>query len=725
MKKVIIKIDGMSCSACSSSLEKYLNKQEGINASVNLVMRTALINYDQSKVTLDEIDKFIEDAGFKSLGEYKETKLKKDNRKLLLFVYLFLLLLMMYLMLSNMTKILLINFLNMHKYPIIYGLISMILTIPFIIYGLDIIKSGIHKLKHKTPNMDTLVTLGVITSFLYSLVNLILIIFGNKEQVHSLYFESVAMIIYFVKLGRFIEQKNIEKTGDAIKELVTITPEYATLKNGDRVGIDEVKKGNILLSKAGDKIAVDGVITKGSCHIDESFITGESTPSKKSVGDNVAAGSINLDGLIEYKALKIGKDSSISEIVRLVEESINSKMPISKLADKVSGIFVPIVIIIAIISFVVTLIISKNLSNSLITMVTVLVVSCPCAMGLATPLAVVSASGICAKNGILIKKSEHLELASKIKTIAFDKTGTLTYGELRISRLANYSDYDNDKLLSIIASLEINSNHPISRAFKSYNPKYEVTDFREIEGSGITGIIGRRTFYVGNNKLVRDLDIKNDYENIYESFLNLGNSVLYIIENKKIIGLVGIKDIVRKNTKKVINNLKNLGINVYMLSGDNQDTAGLIANSVGIENVYANLLPKEKLNILEDLKKISKVMMVGDGINDAPSLSASDIGVSIKGATSISKDSADIILLSDDLSKILMFINISKKTIRIIKQNLFWAFIYNILMIPVALGVFKGIGLTLSPSVASIAMTLSSLIVVFNSLRLRNYKNIK
>ncbi|MBR3660531.1 MAG: cadmium-translocating P-type ATPase [Bacilli bacterium] len=722
MKKIILKIDGMSCSACKESLEKYLNKQEGITANVNLVMALASINYDSEKVDTSNIEKFIEEAGFKSLGEYRFENNTKDNSKLLLIIYLILLLIIIYIMISNISNILLINYLNKDLYPIIYGSILLILTIPFIIYGFDIIKNGIFKLKHKSPNMDTLVTIGVIVSFIYSLVNLNLIIFGNKTLVNHLYFESCAMIIYFVKLGRFIDKNNKEKAKEAIEELVQITPEYARLQNGLKVTIDEVKEGDILIVRPGEKIAVDGIVTKGESHVLESFVTGESIPSKKKRNDNVLAGSINIDGVLEYKALKIGKNSTISEIVHLVEESINSKLAIGRLADKVSGIFVLSIIIIAIITFIIYLIIGRGGDMAIITLVSILVVSCPCAMGLATPLAIVIANGLCFKKGILVRNSEILEIASKIKKIVFDKTGTLTYGDLRVSRLANYSDYSNDKLLNIVASLEKNSLHPIASAFKMYDPRYEVTDFRNIEGCGITGVIGRKTFYVGNSRLLNDLDIINEKENIEENFASLGNSILYIVENKKIIGLIGVKDIVRKNTKKIINELKNMNIDIYMSTGDNKLTANIIAKSIGIENVKANLLPKEKLEYLKELKNNSKVMMIGDGINDAPALSLSDIGVSVNGAADISKNSSDIILLNDDLSKIITLIKISKKTIKIIKQNLFWAFCYNLFMIPMAMGLFSNIGLTLNPSISSIAMTLSSLIVVFNSLRLRKIK---
>ena len=723
MEKVILKIDGMSCSACSSAIEKYLNKQDGVKASVNLIMQEALIEYDENKVTLDDLNRFINDTGYKSLGVLNnKIDKKKNNQKYLLIIFGILLIILMYISMSNMIKLPIVSFIDIKKYPSYYGISLLILSIIFIIYGFDIIKNGFIKIIHKSPNMNSLVTIGVISSFIYSLINLILVILGNKNLIYNLYFESVSMIIYFVKLGRFIENINREKTKEAIQGLVQITPEKALLKKKDEIleiTIDEVKKGDILICKPGMKIAVDGVITKGSSHLDESFLTGESKTLKKTIDNKVLAGSLNIDGVLEYKALKIGKDSMISEIVRLVSTSINTKSPIERITDKVSSYFVPLIIIIAILTFIIYLIIGKSFNEALITFVTILVVSCPCALGLGAPLAIISAVGKCAKEGILVKTSETLENIYKIDTIVFDKTGTLTYGDLRISRLANYSDYGNTKLLNIVASLESNSIHPIASAFKNYENRYEVSDFKNIPGIGLYGKLGRREFYVGNNKLLKELEIENNHEDIEKDFAKLGNSILYVIENKKIIGIIGVKDIIRKNTKKVIENLKGMNKKIIILSGDNIETANIISKSLGIDNVIANLLPIEKEKYLKELKTNSKVMMIGDGINDALSIATSNVGVSINSGSDISKNSSDVILLNDDLSKIINLINISKKTIKIIKENLFWAFFYNIIMISIAIGIFKSIGISISPSIASIMMSISSLTVVLNSLRLR------
>ena len=728
MKKVILKIDGMSCSACSNRVEKYLNKQDGVSASVNLVMAQALIEYDEEKVSLSDLDKFVEEAGYKSLGVYhKELEEKKDNTKYYLIGFAFLIIVLMYVSMSHMIGLPVIPFLHMINHPINYALALFILTIPFIIFGFDIIKSGIIKLFHKSPNMDTLVTIGVLSSFIYSIVNLILIILGNNMLVENLYFESSAMIIYFIKLGRFIDKHSKEKTKEAIKELVQITPQSAIIKTkaGEKeITIDEVKKGDILICKPGMKVAVDGIITSGETHLDEAFITGESNPTKKSKDDKVIAGSINIDGYIEYKAEKIGPESTISEIVRLVVEATSTKAPIQRLADKVSGYFVPSIMIIAFITFIVYLIIGNPFNESIISFVTILVVACPCALGLATPLAIVVSEGNSAKKGILIKTSETLENVNKIDTIVFDKTGTLTYGNLKISKINNYSKYKDSELLSIIASLENNSSHPIANAFKDYyDSKIKISNFKNIAGIGLSGTINKKEIFVGNDKLFKKINIKNENSDDEKELSENGNSIVYVIENDKVIALIGVKDIIRDNAKSTIKELKRIGKEVIMLTGDNEVTANIIAKELGIDKVIANILPSEKE---KEIKKLinnnHKVMMVGDGINDAPSLASATIGVSVNSGTDIAGDSADVILMQDDLSKIVSLFSISKKTVRIIKQNLFWAFIYNIFMIPLAIGLLKPLGLSITPMIASISMTISSLCVVFNSLRLRSDK---
>lgn len=725
MHKVILSIEGMSCSACSSGLEKYLKKQTGIiTANVNLVLAQAMIEYSDD-LTIDDLNKFVKEAGFKSLGIYNpKTNSKKSNSKLYLIVFSFLSILVMYISMSHMIGLPVIPFLDMSKYPVNYSLTLFILTIPYLVYGFDIIKNGYKNLIHKMPNMDTLVSIGGLASFIYSLFGTIMVLRGNSMYVHNLYFESACIIIFFIKLGRYIDAKSKEKTREAISSLVTITPDKALLKTGDgikEVSIDTINVDDILVCKAGMKVAVDGIIVDGFSHFDEAFITGEAVPVKKKVNDRVVAGSLNIDGYIEYKAEKIGKDSTISEIVRLVVEATNTKAPISRIADKVSSVFVPSIIGLAILTLFIYLILGYGINISLTRFVSVLVVACPCALGLATPLAIVVSEGISAKNGILIKNSETLENAHKIKTIVFDKTGTLTYGKLKVSKFYNYSSYSYDKIFTIISSLESKSNHPIATAFRS-DKVLPVTDFQNLAGLGLKGCIDNKEYYVGNSKILDDLGLSNDYITDADKLLNSGNSIIYVVENKKVIALVGVKDIVRDNAKIVIKRLEELGKEVVMLTGDNEKSAKIIAKELGIKKVIANVMPKDKTNVIKKLIHDNMVMMVGDGINDAPSLVTANIGVSVSSGTDIANNSANVILMNNNLMGLVNLMIISRKTIKVIKQNLFWAFFYNICMIPLAMGVLTKFNISMNPMIAGFSMTLSSLTVVFNTLRLRRIK---
>lgn len=732
MKKTLLRIDGMTCSACSNGLEKYLNKQEGIlNSSVNLVMANALIEYDETILDINQIEQFVKKAGFKSLGLYdaKIEENKNNKQKIEFIIYTILAIILLYISMGHMVGLPIFNFINMHHNPLNYTITLFILTIIFVIYGFDIIKNGIKNLIHKAPNMDTLVGIGVISSIIYSLYSMSMIAKGNNEYVHHLYFETAAIVIYFIKLGRYIDGISKDKTKDAIQKLVQITPNKAIIKVDGKekeVTLDEIQKGDIVISHAGDKIAVDGQIVEGKAHIDEALITGESKPVSKTIGNKVIAGSINFDGYLEYKAEKIGKESTISQIVKLVVEATNTKAPIAKVADKVSGYFVPIVMIIAIITFIIYLILGIEISEAIATFVTVLVVACPCALGLATPLAIVVSEGVCASKGILVKKSETLENAEKINTIVFDKTGTLTYGTLKISKIFNYSNLKEEELLQLVGSIETKSTHPISKAFDEYLKKnkiqqLEVKEFQNISGLGITGKIDEKEIILGNSKILEHYLIQNKHKQDENQLTNEGNSIIYVVENKKIIALIGVNDIIRENIENVIKTLNERNIETIMLTGDNKQTANIIAKKIGIKTVIANVMPTEKANKIKELKQQGKVvMMCGDGINDSPALAISDIGISVNSGTDIAMDSSDVILMKNDLSKIIDLINISKKTIRNIKQNLFWAFFYNSLMIPISIGILKPIGISINPMIAGISMVISSLTVIANSLRLKN-----
>ena len=720
MKKLVLKIDGMTCSACSSGLEKYLNKQVGIKScNVNLVLAIATIEYEN--LTKKQIENYIKEAGFKSLGEFKgiddlETG-KFDKNKLIILGIL--ILFIMYISMSEMLNLPSIPFLN-HNYPLIFTTTMLFVTLIFLWYGFDILKSGIKNLLHKMPNMDTLVMFSVLFSFLYSFYGYINIILFDSQQFTSLYFESTCMVIYFIKLGRFVENISKDTTKNAIKNLVQITPKNAILKRDgkeEKVTIDKIVINDILISRSYDKIAVDGEVVEGRIYVDESFITGESNPVLKEKGSKVIAGSICYDGYIEYKALKIGKESTISEIVKLVVEATNTKSKIQKLADKISGYFVPFIILVAILTFIIQLLIGVSFEKSLIHMVTILVVACPCALGLAVPLVVVVSNGLCAKKGLFLRNSDVLEKAKNIDTVVFDKTGTLTYGKLNIFKVYNYSNFQDEKLLDIVSNLEKHSSHPISRAF-NLKKKFTVTDFKTLDGMGIYGKINNKDYYLGNEKIILNLKIKNNYKKDYNFLIKNACSIIYIIENRKIIGLIGVRDVIRSDIKDIINKFYNNRINVIMLTGDNDITAKVIASELGIKKVIANVLPNMKANYVKKLVDSGrKVIMVGDGINDAPALATATIGVSVNDGTDVAMDSSDVILMNNDMNNILDLIVISKKAYKVIKQNLFWAFFYNLCMLPIAMGLLENFGISMTPMFGSIAMIFSSLTVVFNSLR--------
>ena len=738
MKKVLLKIDGMTCSACSNGLEKYLNKQEGIKqASVNLVMNNASIEYDEKVLDIPQIEKFVQKAGFESLGIDKLEKEKKkvSNEKYKLMALTVLAILILYISMGQMVGLPVFEILDMHHNPIYFAVVQFVISMVAIVLGRDILKNGYKNLVHKTPNMDTLVGLGVISSLLYSLYNTYLIFMGNIEAVHHLYYESIVIILFFIKIGKYVEGRNKDKTKEAIQDLMMITPNLATIeKDGKQkqVTLDEIRKGDIVICKPGEKIAVDGEILEGTTHIDESFITGESIPVKKKINDKVIAGSINYDGVVKYKAEKIGKESTVSEIVRMVVEATNTKAPIAKIADTISGYFVPAIIIIAVLASIVWAILGKDIGFVINIFITVLVVACPCSLGLATPLAIVMASGLASRKGILVKSSESLENAHKIRTIVFDKTGTLTKGHLSISEIYNYSDLKENDIIEAVANIENHSEHPIARGIVKYAEEKnlpinseKVTDFKNIAGYGIEANFDGANYLIGNKKLMleNNIDInktiKENKMNDDETLENDGNSILFVAKQHTLIALIGVKDIIKENAKEVIDKLKKQNIQTVMLTGDNEKTAKAIGKNIGIQTVIAGVVPKQKAEEIIKLKENGLVMMCGDGINDSISLVKADIGVSVGSCTDIAMDSSDVVLMKDNLDKINDLINISKKTMRIIKQNLFWAFFYNICMIPIAAGILIPLGVTMNPMFAAFSMTISSITVTLNSLRLK------
>lgn len=749
MKKIILEIEGMTCSACSSGLEKYLNKQEGIiKASVNLVMAQASIEYDDSIVNEKLLNQFVKEAGFKSLGEpdFKSGK-KRKNELAQIIIFAILSIFMMYISMGRSFKLPVPTILDKYHYTFIYlTLITVIGTIS-LIWGFSIIKSGIKNLIHKMPNMDSLIGIGIIANYSYSIffiIKLAIELIKNQprsfvlcdysqfvshnfmQYFDNIFIESVVMIILFVKIGRYIDKQSKAKAVDSIKNLVTLTPPKACIRKDEKeifVKLSEINVGDVIISKPGERISVDGIIVKGNTHTDESFLTGESNSISKKEGDLVLAGSYNFDGYIEYKAKNIGKESTISHIVDLVVEATNSKAPIARIADIISSYFVPAIFIIAIITFLAHILLLNNLTIAIQYAISVLVVACPCTLGLATPLAMVISIGKASKNGIVIKSSETIELLNKIDTIVFDKTGTLTNGKMQIDdyKFANNKDIDdNIEDFKILQMIESKSNHPIAKSITGdirYNAKdMENIEFQEIQGMGIIANIKENKYFASNNKLLEKLKINNTFEEEEKTFSKKGESIVYFGKNNELIAIFGLRDTIKKEAKNSIIELKDSNKRIIMLSGDNEETADIIANEIGIEEVFSNISPKGKLEVIEKLDINKNVMMVGDGINDSPSLKKASVGVSMSGASEISSDSADVILVDNDLLKIKMLLMIGNKTIKIIKQNLFWALCYNMLMIPIATGFLP---ISLNPMIASLMMTLSSMTVIINSLRLR------
>ncbi len=733
MKKITLKVGGMSCSACSNGLEKFLNKQEGIiEANVNLVMNNATIEYDENILNIEKIGELIKKGGFESLGieDFRRENKKRNQlyKRIEIYILLVLSLLMMYISMGHMINLPVPNIINMETNPKNYCLILLILSLPSLYFGRDLLMSGYKNLINLMPNMDTLVSIGILSSMLFSIYETISVLLNNP--LGNVYFESSVMIVFFIKIGRYIDNLSKTKTTEAIQDLMLLTPAYALVyKDGEikNVTIDEINKGDIVVCKSGESIAVDGKITKGATTINESFITGESMPKSKGEGDDVIAGSINCDGYIEYEAVKIGKESTVSEIVRMVVEATNTKAPISRVADVVSKFFVLGVLIIALVGFVCYLIFTKNFSKAINVFVTVLVVACPCALGLATPIAMVVSNGKSAKNGILVKNNAVLEAFNKINTIVFDKTGTLTEGSLKIKEEHYLNGITKNEALQIIGSIENGSTHPIAKAISEVVSSNNITlldvkNFTNVAGKGISGKINSDEILVGNLKLIEQYNIEcsNTEKEIIDSVSSNGNTLLILVVNRKISAVLGAKDTVKESAKTMIKNAKSKKIELVMLTGDSANSANEIASQLGIDRVISNVLPTEKAAVIEKLKTNGKlVAMVGDGINDAPSLATADIGISISTASDIAINSADVVLMQDDLNKINTLYDISKKTIKIIKENLFWAFLYNICLIPIALGLLSSINIVINPMIASFAMMFSSLSVILNALRLR------
>lgn len=727
-----LKIGGMTCVACASGIERTLKKIKKVKkVEVSFATQTMQIEYDD-----DLKFKVIENA-IKSLGFHivKENEEEKDNSKLKLIISIIFTIPLLYIAMAHMLPNINLPYpdiINPNINKINFALIQLILTIPVIICGYKFYTVGFKLLFKGVPNMDSLVAIGTTASFVYSLYSVYKICTGNFDYIHNLYFESTATIITLVELGKYLESRSKNKTGNAIKALMNIAPKEGTvLRDGKeiKISIDDIVENDVVIVKAGDKIPVDGVIISGNASVDESMLTGESLPVEKKVNDNVVGGTINQSGYIKFRATKIGKDTVLSRIIELVKNAQNSKAPAQRLADIVSKYFTIVVLVLAIISFVAWFIATKEFTFSLTIFVSVLVIACPCALGLATPIAIMVSTGKGASLGILFKDATSLETLSKINTIVFDKTGTLTVGKPYLTDIIPI-EISKDTLLNYIFSVEEKSEHPISKAIVNYslenNPKkVEVNNFETLVGKGVSANINEGKISIGNLRLANENNIDTKgYEDIISKFQTEGKTVMFAILNEKLIGIIAIADIIKENSAKLIEKLENMGISTYMITGDNENTAKHIASQVGIKNIIANTLPEDKANkVKEIMDKNNKVAMVGDGINDSPALMNSDVGIAIGNGTDVAIESAGVILVKNDILDIYNAIRLSKKTMRVIKQNLFWAFGYNALGIPVAMGVLHIFGgPLLNPMIAALAMAFSSVSVVTNALRINGFK---
>lgn len=718
------KIGGMTCVACASGLERALKKNNKVKkATVNFATETLNIEYE-GNLSFEEIEKIIKSLGFFVVNPEKQQK--KDYRKIKLIISILFTIPLLYLGMAHMIGLPYLEFISPDKNPINFSIAQMFLCIPVVLLGYKFYVVGYRLLLKRTPNMDSLIAVGTTASFIYSVFSVYKVVTGDISFVHNLYFESTATIITLVEIGKYLENKSKSKTNNAIKSLMKLTPKTGTvIRDGKEItiNIDDIVVGDIVIVKSGEKIPVDGIIIEGISSIDESMLTGESMPVEKNKGDLVTGATINKNGYIKFKATKVGKDTTLSQIIKLIEDAQTSKAPAQKLADKVSGYFTIIVLILALLSSIVWAVLGQDISFVLTIFVSVLVIACPCALGLATPISIIASTGKGAKQGILFKNAESIELLSKVDSIVFDKTGTLTKGEPQVTDLIPIN-IDKDELVQILVSIESMSEHPISKAIINYSKNYEklvVTDFKNIEGKGLTGKINSNNIYVGNKLLLEELNIKYEqYKNQIDILENQAKTTVFVIKQNCLVGIVAVADVIKQESIELIKELKRLNIQTYMLTGDNKKTADIIAKQIGIDNVFANTLPQNKEEKIRELMKDNHIVaMCGDGINDSPALARANVGMAIGNGTDVAIESADIILVRNDISVVKDAVILSKKTMRIIKQNLFWAFCYNIIGIPIAMGILYAFGgPLLNPMIAALAMSFSSVSVVTNALRI-------
>lgn len=742
MKREVYLIKGMTCASCSSAVERVTGKLDGVVSSeVNLATNKMTIAYDSSKLTPEMIMERVERAGFeaepffeeRTAGEKEEKEEALHVMKRRLVTAVIFAAPLLYISMGHMLPfhLPLPKALGMHTEPMNYALVQLVLTVIVLICGRKFYIVGFRTLFRGHPNMDSLVAIGTGSAFLYSLVNTLLIL-SDHRYVENLYYESAAVVVTLVMLGKYMEARSKGKTSEAIQKLMELAPDTAVLvENGveREVRSDEVKKGNILLIRPGKRIPLDGIVVKGGSSVDESMLTGESLPVEKGAGDEVIGGSMNYNGAMQIEVTRTGADTTLSKIIRLMEDAQGKKAPISKLADTVAGYFVPAVLLIAVAAAIGWALAGQNLAFILRIFVSVLVIACPCALGLATPTAIMVGTGVSAGNGILIKSGEALERTHLIDTVVLDKTGTVTEGKPRVIQIIT-GEMKEEELLLLAASCEVPSEHPLGAAIVEAARERgmelrETEQFESLTGKGIRAILNGKEIYIGNARMLMELGIsQGNMEKEADEIAGRGQTPMFVAADGSLLGIISVADTVKPTSAEAVDAIRKLGVRVCMLTGDNKHTADYIGKQVHVDEVIAEVLPGDKAEVVENLQKQGrKVMMVGDGINDAPALAQADIGTAIGSGSDIAMESSDIVLMKSDLRDVYGAIRLSKCTIRNIKENLFWAFIFNSLGIPVAAGVLYAFGgPLLNPMIAGLAMSFSSVFVVSNALRLKRLK---
>lgn len=738
--KLKFNVEGMTCASCQAHVSKAVEQLEGTSkVNVNLLKNTLDVEVDEAKCDASKIEDAVQKAGYKAYipnANKKTDKLIEKNHDLayLIFSLVDLLVIMYFSMGHMMWGWPVPKVFNMHTNPMGFSLVQFILVLPIIFLYRKYFINGFKKLIKLSPNMDTLIAIGATFSIAYGIYCLFMISMGYTEYHMYLYFEAAGMILTLVSLGKYLEKLSKRKTTTAIEKLMDLSPKEAVVLKDNietKVKIEEVKLGDIVVVKKGDSVPVDGKIIEGNASIDQSNITGESIPVYKTANDDVYSSTIVTAGYIKVKATKVGEDTSIANIIKLVDEASNSKAPISKLADKISGVFVPVILAIALVTFIINLIVSKDFQIALNFAITVIVIACPCALGLATPVAIMVGTGKGAENGLLIKNAEILEKAHHIKTVVLDKTGTITEGKPRVTDFESFES-DSD-LLSVIYSLENMSEHPLALSMIEYAKEnnanlLEVKEFKTTDGRGIEGIVNNSKYFIGNYKSVEELKLNTkELEDKVNNLSYQGKTPLLIIKDNKVVGLIAVKDEVKESSKQAISELRNKGIKVIMLTGDNRKTAEAIAKEVNVVEVISDVHPEDKQKVINSLKTNDKnlIAMVGDGVNDAPALTSADLGIAIGGGSDIAIESADIVLLRNDLLDVLNVISLSKRVINTIKLSLFWAFFYNFVCVILSTGFLYYLTdkkFMMTPMIASVAMSISSVSVVLTSLTINFFK---